>query len=180
MIVYSMICLGLKVNDFMQLQEREKKFSNSEMFKVEHDKFVKLYLEVNYATLVFSILCVLATFYVKYSVMQNKVFNSLLYRKFMIGLFVLVLAYIGLFAYFVFAFLGHSNLELQKILDGMLAIENMMVENRVRNMVEYLLSLVNILGIYSIVILSNEMVEEIDHLEKLRAKNNQENSLLVS
>lgn len=180
MVLYSLVYLAMKIIDLSQLSERLKQHRDSQLFVESHDKFMILYHQVNYVSLLFSLLVVMASIYIKWSLGQTQIFNSTQYKRFILSCFLIVMLYLGLFVYFILCFFNHTKLDLIGLLDGISAISKLQSDSPTRTLAETISGILMIAGLYALILLSNEIEDEIRRLDMLRAKSNAENSLYIS
>ena len=185
MVFYSLFYLGLKINDFTDLKERLIKSDdlwqeqNNNELKQSYSKFSTLFYEVNCISMGMAVFVVLATIYIRYSLVKSKVFSGLTYRKFIWLCFFVVISYIILFAYFMYSFFGHVAWDIKKLLDGINSIGYLTTDSHTRLLFEWIISIGLFVGLYFLLWISNEIEAEIVRLDMLRAKSNTENSDMV-
>ena len=180
MVVYSMIYVAMKLMDISDISSRLSTYQSSKLYREEHDRFQTLYFQVNYVSLLFSVLTFVITVYIKWTLRKTMIFNSLMYQRFIWFTFSIVLLYVGLFVFFLIRFLDLAHLYLPQLIDGLTAITKLMSNSPSRILFEMVLGFFLFFGIYGLIWLSNEIEDEIKRLEMLRGQSNLENSQFVS
>ena len=126
-----------------------------------------------------AVFVVLATIYIRWSLIKFKVFSGLTYRRFIWLCFGVVLSYIFLFAYFMWKFFGHVSWDLGNLLDGISTIASLTTDSHARLIFEWIVSVGLFIGLYFLLWISNVIEDEIVRLDMLRAKSNAQNSDMV-
>ena len=79
----------------LDLIDRLKKNKNFHLFDLlEHEKFMKLYIEINVLNLITAFIVLAAAIYVKVTMRTNKIFNETTYKRFIAASFVALMIFL--------------------------------------------------------------------------------------
>ena len=103
MVVYSICYFIMKLFDFASLQEREDKLRKET--KLPERAYRSMYYQINYLSLIISVLSVFATIYIKLTLRKNKIFNKTVYQKFIAVCFCAIMVVLFLFSLVIVSFI---------------------------------------------------------------------------
>lgn len=127
-----------------------------------------LYYEVNFLSLVTSLLAVFASVYIKFSLNKTLIFKKTQYRRFIIAGMVVLGLFFAILFHFLTSILSFVRLDISKWLEGLFLLAQMTSDNITLNVIEALCTFFLLIGIMMMVHLSNEIESIVKRLDVLR------------
>ena len=127
MLVWSVIFLLLKLDDFSDLATRLQKFETKTLYHdsqdpSKHKKYVSLYYEVNCLSLAGAVFSVVTSAYINLRLRENKIFAPALYKKFITACMIVVCLFLIAFAHLTITHLRMAKLDIGKHIFGFRAL----------------------------------------------------------